>query len=133
MSPVAKAIFEIAPYLLAFGAGCAIPRRNSVFERFALGIIAVLTILLVKSLWPDSAAAADAAPPEEWPHLLTLIVFVPIFGAVAILFLPRQSPALLKRFTFFILGVDGLASLWLLSAPMSRGWHFQHIEQWIPS
>ena len=61
-------------------------------------------------------------PNAEWPGLLSLIVFLPIFGAIALLFLPRQTPVLLKRFTFVVLGIDALASLSLLSQPMSKGW-----------
>jgi hypothetical protein len=45
-----------------------------------------------------------------------------LIGAVAVLFLPRQSPSFLRQFTLGILAVDWLASLFLLSAPMSRGW-----------
>jgi NADH-quinone oxidoreductase subunit M len=62
-----------------------------------------------------------------------LIVFLPIFGAIALLFLPRQTPTLLKRFTFLVLGLDALASLGLLSQPMSKGWHYQQIIEWVPS
>jgi len=125
MSPVAKALFEIAPYVLAFVAGWLIPRRHDTLERVAIGVVAVLSVLLVKSLWPSSPSPDSA--PHEWRYLLTLIVFLPIFAAIAVLFLPRQSPALLKRFTTLVLGLDGLASLGLLGAPMTRGWHFQHI------
>src|SRR6185369_7975437 len=38
-----------------------------------------------------------------------------------------------KRVTFLILGVDGLVSLALLSTPMTRGWHYQHIVEWVPA
>jgi NADH-quinone oxidoreductase subunit M len=61
------------------------------------------------------------------------VVFLPLFGAVAILFLPRQSPLLLRRFTYAILGLDFLVSLGLLSVPMTNGWHFQNVTEWIPS
>ncbi len=46
--------------------------------------------------------------------------------------MPRQSPVILKRVTFLILGLDFLVSLGLLSAPMTRGWHFQQISEWVP-
>jgi NADH-quinone oxidoreductase subunit M len=131
MRPLERAVIEFLPYLLAFAAGAAIPRRQGKAERFAIGITAALSLLLIKSLWPGPAAQAD--PAAEWPHLLSLIVFLPILGAVALLFLPRQSPVLLKRFTFLVLGIDALASLGLLSQPMTRGWHFQHIVDWVPS
>jgi NADH-quinone oxidoreductase subunit M len=131
MRPLERVVVDFLPYLLAFVAGAIIPRRQGKPERFAIGVTAALSILLIKSLWPGGPAEADSA--AEWPYLLSVIVFVPIFGAIALLFLPRQTPVLLKRFTFFVLGIDALASLGLLSQPMSKGWHYQQIVEWVPS
>jgi NADH-quinone oxidoreductase subunit M len=131
MRPLERVLVEFLPYLVAFAAGAIVPRRQGKAERFAIGLTAALSILFVKSLWPGPFAEADAA--SEWSGLLSLVVFLPIFGAVALLFLPRQTPVLLKRFTFFILGADALASLGLLSQPMSKGWHYQQIIDWVPS
>jgi NADH-quinone oxidoreductase subunit M len=131
MNPLAQALFQIAPYVLAFVVGALIPRRQGTPERFAIGIVAALSVLLVKSLWPGAAVAPEENA-HEWPYLLSVIVFLPILGAVFVLFLPRQSPVILKRVTFFILGLDALVSLGLLSSPMTRGWHFQQITEWVP-
>jgi NADH-quinone oxidoreductase subunit M len=131
MRPLERAVIEFLPYLLAFAVGALVPRRQGKAERFAIGITAALSILFVKSFWPGVPSESD--PTKEWPGLLSLIVFLPIFGAVALLFLPRQTPVLLKRFTFFVLGIDALASLGLLSQPMSKGWHYQQIIDWVPS
>jgi len=131
MRPLERAVVEFLPYLLAFVAGAMVPRRQGKAERFAIGLTAALSILFIRSLWPAAGSESDSA--GEWPSLLSLIVFLPIFGAVALLFLPRQTPVLLKRFTFFVLGVDALASLSLLSQPMSKGWHYQQIVEWVPS
>ena len=131
MRPLERAVVEFLPYLLAFAVGALVPRRQGKAERVAIGVTAALSILFVKSLWPSVTAEVDLA--AEWSSLLSVIVFVPIFGAIALLFLPRQTPALLKRFTFFVLGVDALASLGLLSQPMSKGWHYQQIVEWVPS
>jgi NADH-quinone oxidoreductase subunit M len=135
MSPVAKLSFEIWPYLAAFALGVLIPRRQGRLERVAIGVVAALAVVLVSGLWPEQAAAAgaEAAPPKEWPNLLNVIVFLPIIGAIAILFLPRQAPGFLKRFTLFVMAADFLASLWLLAVPMTAGWHFQYIHDWLPS
>src|SRR5690606_23655715 len=54
-------------------------------------------------------------------------------GGVALLFLPRQAPGFLKKFTLAIMGLDFLASLLLLGISWTRGWHFQYIADWIPS
>jgi len=133
MNPLAQALFQIAPYLLAFTVGVLIPRRQGTPERIAIGIVAALSLLLVRGLWPSASAAVPDENAKEWPYLLSVIVFLPIFGAIFLLFLPRQSPVILKRVTFLILGLDGLASLGLLSSPMTRGWHFQHIVEWVPA
>lgn len=137
MSPAAKGIFELLPYLAVFAIGALIPRRQGMLERIAFGVVGVLSLALISGLWPDAAAAgadgAAATPPEEWPHLLNVIVFVPVLGALAILFLPRQTPNLLRRFTLGILAVDFVASLLLLRVPMTRGWHFQYVSDWLPS
>ena len=132
MSPLGKGLFQIIPYLVAFVIGALVPRRQGTAERFAIGVVAALAVLVVRSLWPAAEVVPVDQPAHEWPYLLTLIVFLPIFGAIGLLFLPRQSPVILKRATFLILGLDALASLWLLSVPMSRGWHFQHVAEWIP-
>jgi NADH-quinone oxidoreductase subunit M len=127
MNPAMKLIFEAWPYVAAFAVGMLIPRRHGLFERIGVGVVAALAV--VKALAGDAAAAA----PKEWPQLLNVIVFLPILGAVTILFLPRQSPKLLRVFTLLVLGLDLLASLWLLGVPMSEGWHFQYIRDWLPS
>jgi NADH-quinone oxidoreductase subunit M len=132
MNPQSSSIFQIWPYLAAFLVGLLIPRRHSWAERFAFGTVAALSVAFVAGLWPDAAAAAPAAT-QELPHLLNIILFVPLVGAVVVMFLPRQTPNLIRRFTMLVLLLDLLASLWLLSVPMSRGWHFQYVAEWLPS
>jgi NADH-quinone oxidoreductase subunit M len=137
MSPGAKLVFEAWPYVLALVVGMLIPSRKSWYERISIGIVAALSVAMISGLWPgkEAALAADTppAPPNEWQNLLNVIVFLPIFGSIAVLFLPRQSPALLRRFTMLVLGLDLLASLWLLKVPMTQGWHFQYVTDWLPS
>jgi NADH-quinone oxidoreductase subunit M len=137
MNPLANSLFEALPYLLVFLAGLTIPRQKSWLERIAIGVVGVLSLALIVGLWPgapgEAAPAPDGAPPDEWPHLLNLIVFLPILGAVALLFLPRQSPRLLRQFTMLVLGIDLVASFWLLGVPMTKGWHFQYVNEWLPS
>jgi NADH-quinone oxidoreductase subunit M len=133
MSPLAAALIDVWPYLLAFAVGALIPTRQGWPERIALGVVGVLAAAIVLGLWPGKGAAGGETPPAEWPHLLNVIVFVPIVGAVAVLFLPRQMPALLRRFTLGVMAVDFIASLGLLSVTMTKGWHFQYITEWLPS
>ena len=131
MNPLATVIAETWPYVLAFAVAALIPVRSGRLERFALGLVAVLGVAFLRGLWPGEADPAD--PAGEWPHLLNIIVFLPILGAVAVLFLPRQAPRLLKRFSMAVLGLDFIASLFLLSTSMAGGWHHQYIAEWLPS
>jgi NADH-quinone oxidoreductase subunit M len=132
MSPLVRIVFDLIPYALAFAAAALIPRRHGTLERVALGMTAALSLLAIRALWPD-AGAAVTEPSDEWKPLLTVVVFLPILGAAAVLFMPRQSPEFIKRFTLLVMAVDFIASLGLLSVDWTRGWHFQHIEDWIPT
>jgi len=131
MNPLASVIVETWPYILAFLVAAAIPVRHGRLERVALGFVAVLGVAFVRGLWPSSEAAAE--PPAEWPHLLNVIVFLPILGAVAVLFLPRQAFRLIKQFAMAVLVLDFAVSLLLLGTPMSNGWHHQYVAEWLPS
>ncbi|HTV22823.1 MAG TPA: NADH-quinone oxidoreductase subunit M [Polyangiaceae bacterium] len=131
MNPLASAIVETWPYVLAFFVAAAIPTRQGRLERFALGLTALLGVAFVRGLWPTGELPSE--PAVEWPHLLNVIVFLPILGAVAVLFLPRQAPRLLKRFSMAVLIADFVVSLLLLDTPMSNGWHHQYIAEWLPS
>jgi NADH-quinone oxidoreductase subunit M len=131
MNTTAGTFFALVPYALAFALAALLPRRHSFAERVGFGAVAALTVLFVKGMWPGSEP--DVNPAGEWKYLLDVIVFLPLFGAALVLFLPRQSPALLRKFTYTVLALDFLVSLGLLSAPMTAGWHFQHVEEWIPS
>ena len=88
MTPLGSAIFDAWPYLAAFLFGLLAPRRQGWLERVAIGTIAVLAVAFISGLWPEQAVAEAAEkPPDEWPHLLNVIVFVPLLGALAVLFL----------------------------------------------
>ena len=136
MTPLGKALFETWPYVFAFLIGLLIPRRKGWLERVAVGTVAMLAVAFVTGLWPEAGAEAAEvaeAPPEEWPHLLNVIVFLPLVAALAVLFMPRQTPKLLRQFTMLVLAVDFVASLFLLGVPMTTGWHFQYVTEWLPS
>ena len=133
MSPLTTALVTLFPYLAAFAIGALIPSRQGALERFALGVVAVLSVAFIGGLWPGKTIADGDVLPEEWPHLLNVVVFVPVVGAVAVLFMPRQTPNLLRRFTLVVMAIDFIASLGLLAVPMPRGWHFQYITEWLPA
>ncbi|MBK8256015.1 MAG: NADH-quinone oxidoreductase subunit M [Polyangiaceae bacterium] len=102
--------------------------------RVGLAIIAGLTALAVQALVTGAdAPVPDGAAHDEWRHLLNVLIGLPLVGAVAVLFMPRQMLSLLRGFTLAVLGVGFIASLWLLATPMTAGWHFQYIRHWIPA
>jgi NADH-quinone oxidoreductase subunit M len=133
MSPLASAFVALWPYLAAFAIGAAIPTRQGKLERFAVGIVAMLGLAFIMGMWPGKSVVEGDVLPDEWPHLLNVIVFLPIVGAVGVLFLPRQTPNLLRRFTLVVMAGDFIASLGLLTVAMPRGWHFQYITEWLPA
>lgn len=130
MSPLFRILMDLLPYVAAFAAGALLPRRQGRPERVALGTVLALSLAMISGLWPGNEAPEQGS---EWPHLLNVVVFLPIAGAVAILFLPRQMPNLLRRATLVFMAADFIASLGLLSVPMTPGWHFQYITEWLPS
>jgi NADH-quinone oxidoreductase subunit M len=130
VTTLGHAFFDIVPYLLAFAVGAAIPNRSSRLERYAFGFIGALVLSFVRGLWPG--ASASAQPSAEWPHLLNLIVLLPLAAGALILILPRSSTGFLKAFTLTVLGLDFAISLWLLRTPMQAGWHYQYIAPWLP-
>lgn len=133
MNPVFASVLGYWPVALAGVVGALVPRRDSKLERGLLGLFAALAVLLLIALWPSTGAVAVDSVPGEWPHFLNLLIGLPLAGAVAILFLPRQMPRLLRGVTMGILIADLAASLWLLKVPMTRGWHFTYVHEWIPS
>lgn len=135
MSPAGSALLSLWPYAAAFLVGYLLPARDSRLERIGVGVVAMLGAVVVGSLWPSTVPLVEQAEaaPKEWPHLLNLIVFLPLIGAAAMLFLPRQAPRLLRGVTLGVFAATLIASLFLLRAPMTVGWHFQYVREWIPS
>ncbi|MDI1475671.1 NADH-quinone oxidoreductase subunit M [Polyangium sp. y55x31] len=136
MSPL-DLVFQYWPAIGAGILGALVPRGDaSTKQRAGLGLIAALTTLFVIWLWPTEGGAQAAQAAEaagEWPHLLNLLIALPIVGAAAVLFIPRQMLSVLRGFTYLVLGIGFVASLWLLTVPMTAGWHFQYIKDWMPS
>jgi NADH-quinone oxidoreductase subunit M len=134
MNPVFGSWIELWPVVIAGVVGAFVPRRPSRLERAGVGLIAAFVVLFAMWVWPQVAEPAkDTAPPQEWPHLLNVLIGLPLAGSVFILFMPRQSPRLLKGLTLGLLLADLVMSLWLLRVPMTAGWHFQYVREWIPA
>jgi len=120
------------PVVLAAAVGALIPHKHGARVRATLALICGLVALFVVKTWvSESAEPPTEAPPPESQTLLSWLIGLPVLGAVAILFLPRQSPRLLQGVTLgTMLGTLAL-SLPLLSVDMGRTFHFEQDVPWI--
>ncbi|MCL2723741.1 MAG: NADH-quinone oxidoreductase subunit M [Polyangiaceae bacterium] len=125
-------IGAIVPAGIAAVVAALIPSRQGWRVRLPLALIAAIFAIFVSRLWPGTeAAAVTTGAPAEPPTLLSWLIGLPLGGAVAILFLPRQSPRFLKATTFIIMIVTLFASIPLLRVDMGRTYHFNQDVMWI--
>jgi NADH-quinone oxidoreductase subunit M len=129
---LAKVVPDVIPAVVAGGVAALIPKQHTTSTRVVLAAIAALFALFVIRMWPVSGVIPEN-PPYEPTTLLSWLIGLPTAGAIAILFLPRQTPGLLRWVTMLtMLGTLG-ASAFLLGVPMGRGFHFNQDIAWIPS
>jgi NADH-quinone oxidoreductase subunit M len=129
---LAKVLPDAIPAVVAGGVAALMPKRHAVSTRVVLAAMAALFTLFVIRMWPQVGVVPDHAPYEP-ATLLSWLIGLPMAGAIAILFLPRQMPGLLRTVTMLImLGTLG-ASAFLLGVPMGRAFHFNQDIAWIPS
>ncbi|MBW2455867.1 MAG: NADH-quinone oxidoreductase subunit M [Deltaproteobacteria bacterium] len=125
------------PALVAGIIAAIVPRQAKLKYRLGMGAVTFFLVFAIFALWPEAgkpaaeAAKAAEGADGEWPYLLDLLIGLPIAGAVAVMFIPRQMLSVVRGFTYAVFAVAFIASLWLLSADMTPGWHFQHIVPWI--
>jgi NADH-quinone oxidoreductase subunit M len=120
------------PVLGAALVAALVPRRHGWSVRAPIAITAGLLALFVVRMWPAAATAEVSAPPSEAGHLLSWIVWMPLAGAIAVLFIPRQSHATLRWTTVAIMLATLATSLPLLRATMGRTYHFNEDVVWMP-
>ncbi|MBX3189328.1 MAG: NADH-quinone oxidoreductase subunit M [Labilithrix sp.] len=126
------AIGSILPLAAAAVVGILVPQGHGWKVRFPLAIMAALFALFVIRMWPSAAiSATDVEPPPESTSLLSWLIGLPLAGAIAILFLPRQAPRLLKATTLLVMFATMLATIPLLRVDMGREYHFNQDVVWI--
>jgi NADH-quinone oxidoreductase subunit M len=132
---VAAFYFDHAiPVIAAAVIAALVPRQHGWTVRGPIAVMAALLALFVVRMWPGAAAATDAAPatPSEVGHLLSWLVWLPIVGAVAVLFIPRQSHTTLRWTTVLVMLATLALSLPLLRVTMGRTYHFNEDVLWMP-
>ena len=77
MNPLASSLFGLVPVALAGFVGALVPRRDSKTERAAIGLIAALVVFFTMAMWPGAEAGIDQ-PASEWPHLLNVLIGLPL-------------------------------------------------------
>lgn len=129
------AIGSALPVLVAVVVAWLIPQGHGWRVRAPLAVMAALFAIFVAGTWP-TAAAVDAAETagagtEESSTLLSWLIGLPLAGAAAILFLPRQAPKVLRATTLLIMLATMFASIPLLTVDMGRTFHFNQDIVWI--
>ena len=127
----ARFLNSTLPALLAALVAGLTPRRHGWSVRAPLGIMCGLIALFVVKLWPSTDVADITAPPSEAGSLLSWVIGLPIGGAIAILFMPRQAHRVLKWSTLAIMIATLGATLPLLRVPMGRAFHFNEDIVWM--
>ncbi|HTB78718.1 MAG TPA: proton-conducting transporter membrane subunit, partial [Polyangiaceae bacterium] len=120
-----------APVLGAALIGAMVPKGYGWNVRGAIAATAGLLALFIVRMWPGAETAAASMPPAESGHALTWLIWFPLVGAIAILFVPRQAHAALRVGTLALMGVTLLIALPLLSIPMGRGFHLNEDVVWM--
>ncbi len=124
---------SLVPFAVAAGVAALVPKAHGWSVRLPFAVMAALFTLFLVRMWPAAAEtlADPAQAPAESHSILSWLIALPMLGAIAILFLPRQTPGLLKGTTLFIMAGTLIASLPLLSVKMGSGFHFNQDVVWI--
>ncbi len=126
-------IGSILPALVAAVVAWLVPRGYNWRVRLPLAVISGLFAIFIARMWPTAAVETTDATgaPGEMQTLLTWLIALPLGGAVAILFMPRQTPRLLRATTLLVMLGTLVAGIPLLRVDMGRTFHFNHDVVWI--
>jgi NADH-quinone oxidoreductase subunit M len=123
-----------APLVVPGIVAALIPQKHGWKTRITLAIMAGLSVLFITRMMPSVAAdTGDVTPPTEPKTLLSWLIGLPIIGAIAILFTPRQATKTLQWMTLGIMLATLCASIPLLSITWGRGYHMNQDIPWIES
>jgi NADH-quinone oxidoreductase subunit M len=128
------AIGSVVPLAIAAAVAALVPRGQGWRVRLPIALITGLFVIFIARMWPSAAmpvAEGAEAPPAESPSLLAWLIGLPMAGSIAILFMPRQAPRLLKATTLIVMLGTLAASIPLLRVDMGREYHFNQDIVWI--
>jgi NADH-quinone oxidoreductase subunit M len=122
----------LVPVVVAAAVAAIAPKDRSWAVRAPVAIIAGLLMLLVMRLWPGAEVVPEeAGAAAETSGLLTWLWALPLAGAIAILFMPRQTPQLLRGGTLAVMFATIALSLPLLKTNMGRDFHYNQDIIWL--
>ena len=98
----ARLLDAAIPVLIAAAVAASLPRKHGWDIKLPLAVIAGILALFVVRAWPVTGELPEAPPPEP-TTILSWLIGLPIAGAVAILFLPRQAPRVLRGVTMGVM------------------------------
>jgi len=120
--------------VVAAGIAALLPMGRGTNVRIAFAAMAAALALFVTINWPGAAEAIpEAATTPEPKTLLSWLIGLPIAGAIAMLFAPRQAHKFLQVTTMLIMVATLFVSMPLLSVSMGSGYHFNHDVPWLPT
>ena len=130
---LSRAIGWAVPLLVAAAVGAFVPTQGGLKTRLPIAVMAALAVLMITALWVSDSAEIPDELPKEPKTLLSWLIGLPIAGAIAILFLPRQAPRVLQWTTLGTMFATLAASTALLRIPMGREFHFNQDFVWLES
>ncbi len=128
---LAKLSPDAIPLVIMGGVAAVVPQKHDWTTRAVLAAVAALLALFVVRMWPAIGAIPEGVPYEP-ATLPSWLIGLPLAGSVAILFLPRQTPGLLRWVTMLVMLATLGASAFLLGVPMGKGFHFNQDFAWLP-
>ncbi|MGO9713998.1 MAG: complex I subunit 4 family protein [Polyangiaceae bacterium] len=128
----ARLLDAAIPVLIAAAVAASLPRKHGWDIKLPLAVIAGILALFVVRAWPVTGELPEAPPPEP-TTILSWLIGLPIAGAVAILFLPRQAPRVLRGVTMGVMFATIALTIPLLNVTMGRTFHFNQDVPWMAS
>ncbi len=121
---------QASPVLVPAAVAWAVPSSHGWRVRAIFAIFAGLAAFFLTQTLPGLVGGDGQT--HAAGHLLTWVFGVPLAGAIAVLFLPRQATKTIQFFTLGLMVATFGISLPLLGVHMGAGYHFNQDFVWLP-